>query len=400
MGNIQDSLLSIVVPVYNVGNYIQECIESIIEQTYKNLEIIIVDDGSTDHSGRICDEYADKDSRVRVIHTENKGLLSARFTGVEESNGKYVTFVDSDDWIDKAMYEDLMYAIESSHAEIVVSGICRYWNKDKMIYDKPCLEEKLYKKHDIKNQVLPVMLWNKNRGRQELDPSLCTKVFEKRILKKYLQNVQELGIYLGEDTSVIYPMMLDIDSMVVVRKCYYYHRQRMQGEVASYLSDHYYFERLYRLYIYLKKMFEKSDYSNELLKELDYFYMRFVQLRRECYVQTYEIDKYLFPYNAIPYNSDIILYGAGSVGISYMEQNNKYHFCNIILWIDKKAEEFCGDDRKIYLPEEIKHYKYDYILIAVHVPELAKEIMEELEEMGIGSDKIIWFGTTIYKFAE
>ena len=180
MGNIQDSLLSIVVPVYNVGNYIQECIESIIEQTYKNLEIIIVDDGSTDHSGRICDEYADKDSRVRVIHTENKGLLSARFTGVEESNGKYVTFVDSDDWIDKAMYEDLMYAIESSHAEIVVSGICRYWNKDKMIYDKPCLEEKLYKKHDIKNQVLPVMLWNKNRGRQELDPSLCTKVFEKR----------------------------------------------------------------------------------------------------------------------------------------------------------------------------------------------------------------------------
>ena len=68
--------------------------------------------------------------------------------------------------------------------------------------------------------------------------------------------------------------------------------------------------------------------------------------------------------------------------------------------IAKKAEEFCGDDRKIYLPEEIKHYKYDYILIAVHVPELAKEIMEELEEMGIGSDKIIWFGTTIYKFAE
>lgn len=183
MGNIQDSLLSIVVPVYNVGNYIQECIESIIEQTYKNLEIIIVDDGSTDHSGGYVMNMRIKIAEFELFTQKIKGCYLPVSRSVEESNGKYVTFVDSDDWIDKAMYEDLMYAIESSHAEIVVSGICRYWNKDKMIYDKPCLEEKLYKKHDIKNQVLPVMLWNKNRGRQELDPSLCTKVFEKRILK-------------------------------------------------------------------------------------------------------------------------------------------------------------------------------------------------------------------------
>lgn len=399
MKSENSSLLSVIVPVYNVEKYVRRCIDSIRDQTYKNLEIILVDDGSTDGSGNICDEYAEKDNRILVIHTENKGLLAARFAGIEKASGQYITFVDSDDWIDKVMYEELMYTIERSQVELVISGICRYWNDEKINYDIPSLEGKKYVKGDIQEQVLPVMIWNVSRGRPELDPSLCTKIFTKGILKKYLQKAQELEIYLGEDSCVIYPMMLEIESMFVVKRCYYYHRQREGGRVASYITDNLYFERLYKLFVYLKYTFEKDDFAKKLLMQLDYFYMRFAQLRRACYCQIYKTDKYLFPYDVIPQNSNIILYGAGNVGISYMEQNDKYHFCNIILWVDKKAEELCGS-KNVYLPTEIKKYKYDYILIAVHVPELAKEIMEELEEMGIGSDKIIWFGTTIYKFAE
>lgn len=97
---MENDLISVIVPIYNVEKYLQECLDSIINQTYKNLEIILVDDGSTDNSGIICNEYAKKDNRIKVIHKKNGGLSSARNAGMDEcSVGGYITFVDSDDWL-------------------------------------------------------------------------------------------------------------------------------------------------------------------------------------------------------------------------------------------------------------------------------------------------------------
>ena len=106
-----ENIVTVIVPVYNVENYLQQCIDSIIGQSYKYLEIILVDDGSTDGSGKICDEYANQDNRIKVIHKQNGGLVSARKAGLKEATGKYIAFVDSDDWIDTDMYEsdDIYY---------------------------------------------------------------------------------------------------------------------------------------------------------------------------------------------------------------------------------------------------------------------------------------------------
>jgi len=98
-----DAEISIIIPVFNVEKYIGICLESVINQTFRNLEIILVNDGSTDGSGKICDEYAARDSRIRVIHQENKGVSAARNEGLRLSSGKYVGFVDGDDWIDDDM---------------------------------------------------------------------------------------------------------------------------------------------------------------------------------------------------------------------------------------------------------------------------------------------------------
>lgn len=97
--------ISVIVPVYNVEKYLERCVESIFKQTYKNIEIILVDDGSTDNSGKICDKFLKKDERVKVIHKENGGLSDARNAGLEILSGKYIMFVDSDDWISPAMVE-------------------------------------------------------------------------------------------------------------------------------------------------------------------------------------------------------------------------------------------------------------------------------------------------------
>lgn len=115
-------MISIIVPVYKVEPYLRQCVDSILNQTYRDLEILLIDDGSPDCCGKICDEYEKKDKRVRVFHTENRGLSIARNLGLKETQGDYIGFVDSDDWIEPDMYEVLLKCLEETGADICVCG--------------------------------------------------------------------------------------------------------------------------------------------------------------------------------------------------------------------------------------------------------------------------------------
>ena len=121
---METPLVSIIVPVFNVEAYIAQCIESIQRQTYRNIQVILVDDGSTDKSGAICDNYAAGDSRIEVVHRQNGGLVRARKCGLKRAKGQYIGFVDGDDYIDSGMYQTLAKAIELEKADFVHSG---YW---------------------------------------------------------------------------------------------------------------------------------------------------------------------------------------------------------------------------------------------------------------------------------
>ena len=127
-----DKLISIIVPVYNVEKYLKKCVYSILNQSYKNLEVILVNDGSTDNSGKICDELSREDSRINVYHKDNGGLSDARNYGVAKANGEYVGFVDSDDYIDQYMYENLYKAIRKYNTQIAECGITRVYKNNKL----------------------------------------------------------------------------------------------------------------------------------------------------------------------------------------------------------------------------------------------------------------------------
>lgn len=175
-----NELVSVIVPVYNVEKYIKKCLNSIINQTYKNLEIILVDDGSPDNCPQICDEYAKKDSRIKVIHKANGGLSDARNAGVAASTGEYIGFVDSDDYIEPNMYERLYELINENNADISLCAVQKEDERgnsisqfttdivgmfeDEEIFDKINLNNpyfiiacnRLYKKHIVQNTPFPV----------------------------------------------------------------------------------------------------------------------------------------------------------------------------------------------------------------------------------------------------
>lgn len=387
--------LSVIVPIYNCEAYLNECVDSILRQTYENLEVILVDDGSMDSSGAICDAYEKRDGRVIVIHKNNEGPIKARLAGAEMAGGEYVTFVDGDDWLAPDAYTRMMSLME--RCDVAMAGIFRYNGSDSVKKDIPMLEEGLYDREGIEKSVIPGMLWSRKRNEWELDPSLCTKIFKKGLLLKFLRKASKLDIHFGDDTAVIFPLMLKADSLAVTHFCYYYHRQRREGAVPSYFREEAYFEKLFSLYRYLKEEFSGSDYRNILYSQLERFYMNAVQLRRRRFLDYREEKEDIFPFWSFSENADVILYGAGVTGKKYFEQNEKYGFCNIVLWADRNYEKIQKEIETVVSPECILHASYDYLIIAVQSVELALGIWETLSAWNIPAEKVIWSGTSVQK---
>lgn len=166
---VMEDLISIIIPVYNVEPYLCQCLDSVIGQTYENLEILIIDDGSTDGSGKICDKYAERDERIRVFHTENRGLSAARNMGLDESNGKYIAFIDSDDWFELDAIERSVEAVSKSKVDIVCfHSIREYKNsskKDKIDPREPVIfSDKEIIKEYCTNSGVGAACWNKLYG--------------------------------------------------------------------------------------------------------------------------------------------------------------------------------------------------------------------------------------------
>lgn len=392
---MKEKLLSVIVPIYNVEQYLSECVDSILEQTYKNIEVILVDDGSTDESGALCDLYKKRDKRVKVIHKENEGLLVARLTGVYNASGEYIAFVDGDDWIQACMYKNLMEIQQNTNSDVVMSGIYRFISKDKIIEEMIRLDEGLYNRQQLQERIWPVMLWGPKCNSSEIDPSLCTKIFKKNIILEQLKKASKVGVYYAEDTITLYPLLLEANDVFITKKCYYYHRQRRSDQVASYIKDTEFIDKTYKVYKYLQSVFGNNQVGFLFEKQIDYFFMNSVQLKKKCYSNVKEEREDVFPFLEFKKDTKIIIYGAGITGKKYVEQNNEYNFCDIVGWVDKNYKVLQSENYNVISPKELENISYDKILVAIRSQWLASEIIDELQEQGISQDKIVWAGTSM-----
>lgn len=222
-------LVSIIIPVYNVEKYLPECMESIIKQTYSKLEIILVDDGSTDKSPALCDDYALKDKRIKVIHKENGGLISAWMAGVRVSLGEYLLFVDSDDWIENVMVEELLtYAVGEVKEVICCNYIMEKVGKKKSIPVKQGMNPGIYERNEIEKNILPYLLGQETRP---IHFSRCMKLISRQLV---IQNMEYLNykVTMGEDVTIILPVLLDAERIVILEEGYYYHYRILDSSMA------------------------------------------------------------------------------------------------------------------------------------------------------------------------
>ena len=226
-----EDLVSVVVPVFGVEKYLGKCIESILSQTYRKIEVILVDDGSTDGSSEICDEYATIDKRIQVIHKENGGLVSARKAGVERCRGRYTAYVDGDDWIDPNYIEDLVRVNERS-ADMVICNCIR--EGDKRIIGKMYFADGFYFRDRLEKEIFPKMIFTGKFAEFGIDPNIF-KLFDTRLLKEFQMKVPN-NLTLGEDAALVYPMLLNCKSIYILNKPMYHYRFNGESITLKYNS--------------------------------------------------------------------------------------------------------------------------------------------------------------------
>lgn len=215
MSYLNSVRVSVTVPVYNTSKYLRKCLDSLAMQTLHDIEFILIDDGSTDDSGTICDEYASRDSRFRVIHQKNGGSAVARQAGLEAARGEYVIVCDSDDWVEPDMYEKLYDKARNSDADMVVCGYFSEYGSGKSVAMQHWMAE-------ADGIVDNEYLLRHGAG------SSWVKLIRRELFRR-TNACYEPGINMGEDTLIMYRLLNGSPRVVQIRG-HYYHYRRLQGE--------------------------------------------------------------------------------------------------------------------------------------------------------------------------
>jgi Glycosyltransferases, probably involved in cell wall biogenesis len=438
---MNEVLVSVIIPFYNSQDFIHECLDSIIGQSYHNIEIICVDDGSTDNTKEILESYRSRDNRFQLIYKVHTGMgaAEARNAGIIQAKGKYLVILDSDDFFDKDLIRLTVEKAENSNADIVLYDAFYYDNLSHSLKDVTEILNKTYlpEKEVFSRNDIPKHIFQLNIG------AAWSCIFKKELIEK--NNLRFQSVYHADDLLFTYSALALAERITVLNKrLLYYRMNNLQSQTANKtISPTSAFQANYALkkvllengiydeleqsfvnmavkynYWYLDTMqtydvFEELYYmyQNEYLDKLgitghdeDFFYLKtmhqwcdkvktnsvneylFYLLKGEGFGQYTYSTNYVFPVNKGLKNKKIILYGAGNVGRAYYIQMLYSRYCNIVLWVDanyKVLENIVKD------PLEVKDTEYDHVLIAIEDVNTAKVVEKYLLGLGVSREKII-----------
>lgn len=376
--------VSVIVPIYNVGAYLDKSIKSIIDQSYRDIEIILIDDGSTDGSGDICDAYANKDSRIKVLHKKNSGVVSARKAGCHAAIGEYIASVDGDDWLEENYIEKFVNAAVQSGSDVIWSISYYKEHKDRT----ELYVSDTYRTLDLNQKQKELLKFvNGMQGFQnEIDYSICNKLIKKELYTEAQDAVQNF-LTRGEDLLFSLQLLTKTDRIYFVRNDGYHYMQRNSSNTHNRYA---YSDEKYRA---LKKSLH--EFSDGLAEEkrslvnivegylLSTYMLYFFGIMQE------DIGDFLYPLYNVKKNSRVVIYGAGSIGrsiVSYINETNYYEMC---AWIDSAETEQSIGKWKVQSPQCLIGLTFDYVILATNKTGYIREMKDYLCIYGISDEKIV-----------
>lgn len=375
-------LISVIVPIYMIDRYLGICIESILNQTYKNLEIILVDDGSKDRCPEICDLYKSKDGRIKVIHKPNGGLVSARKAGLQQSNGVYISNVDGDDWIGPGFIESLYTAAETSGADIVCAGQTRDLFS-KSAHFTNTIQTGVYEGERLK-ELWKNMISMLPYYRPGITTYLWNKLFRREVLLEPQSSVDN-RISIGEDGAVTYPALLQCKKVAVVDNVAYHYRQRedsMLKQSASFADEA---QKLKYLHDYMIRWSNKTDLDLNLKSQVIDYVLSIAIMRSGGRLPQDDYSTFDKAY----YGKNVVIYSAGTFGQQLVGRFKETGHCNVVAWLDDDYWEYRRCCLDVDPVESITGLSYDYVLIATVDSSVAASVSRRLLDLGVSREKIL-----------
>ena len=255
-------LISVIVPIYNSEEYLTECLDSIVKQTYQNLEIILVDDGSDDGSCSICDEYSLRDSRIRVIHQNNMGVSAARNRGVKEAKGAYIIFIDSDDYIDRSMIEKLYLNLKKNQADMSMCDVISFDDKSRKFTQAKIIPDETIGADTALTRILDNNNW-------------CYVVAWNKLYKRNLwKNLRYPIGKIHEDEAVIHHLLGQCKRIALISEPLYFYRKT----TGSIMNSAYSIKRCDRYLAYADRAlyFERTNRNDLMMKTIDVYWYNYI----------------------------------------------------------------------------------------------------------------------------
>jgi glycosyltransferase involved in cell wall biosynthesis len=382
--------ISVIVPVYGIEKYLPKCIESILNQSFEEFELILVDDGSPDNCPSICDHYANLDSRIVVVHKKNGGLLSARKAGLEVANGAYIANVDGDDWVDKYYLDTLYKLAVTNNADLTVTGHFREFN-GKIETIKPS-NAGYYNEDQIKSSIIPNAIFNGEFCEHGMTTYVWNKLFKKELLEEVLFDVHN-DILMGEDAAITYSYLGLAKSLVISKIPLYYYRQRHDSIVKSIENPKMEYYRLGLLMNHLKNKLSGTIDESLLITQINYYLYSQLLVRSGGLIQIGSKDNLFNPFLNVEKSSKIVVYSSGSFGQHILSTNLKTNYFKIVKWVDVDFHDLKIGDASVEPLSSVNEEDFDYLIIATINPSTYRLIKSELLLMGIHDDHIAKFKT-------
>ena len=382
---IMSDLISVIIPIYNSEKYIRKCVDSILQQTYKNIEVILVDDGSSDMSASICDEYKRNNDNVTVLHKQNEGLVKARKDGFRLSSGKWIAFVDSDDWIKEDMMSSLYSMAKTNDADVVISGVNDVYGPNT---NSRCnnIASGIYKGEKLQS-IKKTLFCGEEYFSFDILPYLWNKLWARNIIEESIIMADD-KINVGEDVSIGFPAILQSKCIAVTNETFYYYRQNNESMLNTEKKQLKEYDNSKRLFHFLNNRLANMGFDGLYDESLKKYYIHLLFTRSYEIVNLKLGCKGLFPY-LDGVDKPIIIYGAGALGSAIYEYASKIF--NVNAWVDSNAETLKNKGYPVMNPRNVSFGKEDVVLIAVFIKSVAENIYDFLIENGARKENIVFF---------